>query len=126
MKKTLILTLLLGCIACHRCDRSNPAEVAETFLNAYFSYDFDRAEETADDQTQTAIRQMREQFRAQGTDLGKLQWESERYLVTVHHVLVEGDTAICSYTVKKDETGANAMNENLILVRKGDGWAVNF
>lgn len=127
MKKWIAAALFcLFATACGSVDRTDGAKVAESFLNAYFNYDLEQAIELADSDTRLELEAMQQQMDAQGMTPSLMRAQNEKVLVKVNRVIVDGDSAVCSYTLRRTVDDANAMEDNLILTRNGENWEVKF
>lgn len=125
MKKALIVIILI--LSACGCSSSNQqARIAEKFLTAYFGYDLQQAIELADDDTRAELEGMKAQLEADNLKPEDLRANGEKVIIEINNVLVDGDSAICNYTVKMSPDDANAMTNNLILVKKEGTWKVNF
>ncbi len=118
MKKAAILLLSLAVL--WGCHRNRPEKVARNFLTAYFGWNLEGAMKYADQETRSDLRAILD---AAGEEKPARVQPPE---IRIHYCLIQGDTAICNFTVMQSDDDANAMSDNLILARENDSWKVKF
>jgi len=110
-----------------RSDGNDPANIAWSFLHAYYGNDYQGAMEYADSATREDLQRTLESLRADGLTAGQMQDAARPVIIEVEGIIAnDGYRAVCAYKLKNSREDYNAMMETLMLFRTEEGWKVSF
>jgi len=120
MKNNLRLFLLIAIapMMLMGCNKNNPKDVAQTWLNGFNQMDFEKSIKLSTNDTKNLLSTL-EELTAGVSDSGRA--ELKKIKVTIKDVKEDGDKAMVTYT-----SSDNPNEQTLSLVRQNYKWLVQF
>lgn len=111
----LFMFLIVSC-----SENAKTGQIAESFLEKYYSHNFDDAKKYSSKKTIASIDTM--------LMYGKIEplSKDDMPIVKIEDILIIQDTAYCRYMLMVDDNDGSAMTENLILIKEEGEWKADF
>ncbi len=126
MRKILPILFFLALVGC-RSSGGNPERVAERFLKAFYTHDYEKALGVADTVTRAHLEDELSRMRDSGITPAQWRAAAQPVIVEVEGIIADdGSRAVCAYKVLTSSDDANALIETLLLVKTDEGWRAAF
>lgn len=116
MKQLFIMLSTLVFVGCSSDAQTEKS--AKMFLENYYGQDFKEAKKYA---SQKTVAEIDDILNSSDISLEPLA-DSERPIIEIKDILINGDTAYCRFILSKESEDASAMSETLVLVQENGQW----